>query len=131
MEAVIESPWATDSFGKGKDVSGSAWTNHHTRWIEYSSHQEESLSLFESESGEKIDYLDGLKKAIVSSKQILELGPNWDDAGSPPYEEETWKRAVEFLENHGEWFWQLHGSPMPVPNIDPGPDGSIDIHWKT
>jgi hypothetical protein len=72
-----------------------------------------------------------LKNAIDKSRSILELGDDWDGKGSCGYAEETWKRATEFLWKMAEVFYdQEGGHTFFPPAINPGPDGSIDLHWK-
>lgn len=43
----------------------------------------------------------------------------------------TLNRAVLFLQKESEVYEQWFGKIAPVPSIDLGPNGSIDIHWKT
>ncbi len=72
-----------------------------------------------------------LENAIYKSRSILELGDNWDGEGSCGYAEETWKRATEFLWKMAEAFYDREGgSVFYPPAIQPGPHGSIDLHWK-
>jgi hypothetical protein len=72
-----------------------------------------------------------LLEAIERSKVILDLADDWDDAGSPPFKPETWERVRQILLIHAGLVWQRSGLIIPVPRIVPGPEGSIDIHWKT
>jgi hypothetical protein len=69
--------------------------------------------------------------AIESSKYILELENDWDGEGGQTYSEETWKRATGLLSRYATQMWQVFGRLMDAPKILPGPDGSIDIHWKS
>jgi len=71
-----------------------------------------------------------LEKAIYDSRSILELGNNRDSEGGRGYAEETWNRATEFLWKMAEAFDQEEGRTFFPPAINPGPDGSIDLHWK-
>ena len=71
----------------------------------------------------------GLKAEIAQARKILELSNDWDGAGSQAYSEDTFNRATAFLNSHSEYL-NKHGLSLPVPNIGPGPDGSIDLHWK-
>lgn len=71
-----------------------------------------------------------LSKAISLSKFMLALPDNWDDEGAVAYQKGTWDRAASFLwacEHVFHDYTQLH---IPAPRITPGPDGTIDIHWK-
>ena len=60
---------------------------------------------------------------------LLQLEDDWDTEGSPAIAEESWNRAVEWLKNHAIQIWRSHGSEIDPPDIGPGPDGSIDLHW--
>jgi hypothetical protein len=72
-----------------------------------------------------------LAAAIRASRAILDLEDNWDDEGSPGYAEETWNRATKFIRYIARNYWRLNGVWVIPPRILPGPNGSIDIHWKT
>lgn len=72
-----------------------------------------------------------LAEAIHSSRGILELKDDWDEEGSPGYKESTWNRAAEFVKEVASAFHQRFGVRVDPPRILPGPEGSIDIHWKT
>src|SRR5437870_4510321 len=74
--------------------------------------------------------LEHISQAIYASRKILNLKEDWDDEGSAGYEETTWKRATDFLLNHARWLWKAQGILIDAPRILPGPDGSIDLHWK-
>jgi len=83
-------------------------------------------------SGEyrNLDISQDLNAEIERATRILELEDDWDGEGSSGYTEDTFNRAVEFLTEHSKGLWELCGSLLPVPRIGPGPDGSIDLHWK-
>ncbi len=70
-------------------------------------------------------------KAIEDSRWILELAEDWDGEGSPPYLLATWRRATDFLLNNSLRLLEYFGVSISPPTIDPGPNGSIDLHWKT
>jgi hypothetical protein len=63
-----------------------------------------------------------MRAAIEASKPLLDLGEDWDGAGSPPPSPEAWERAYRIL---------VSRESLPVPRIMPGPDASFDLHWKT
>lgn len=67
--------------------------------------------------------------AIESSRCLLELGPDWDDAGGLPIDEDTWNKAMELLRRTITKIGAAVDT-LPVPNISPCADGSIDIFWK-
>ena len=68
--------------------------------------------------------------AISSSRWILNLNDDWDEKGSPGYEQTTWQRACDFLVRQAKFARESHKRNLPAPRILPGPDGSIDVHWK-
>ena len=53
-----------------------------------------------------------------------------DGEGSVSYSEATWNRAVEFVTLQWAHYFAVSGRSMPVPEILPGPAGSIDLYWK-
>ncbi len=74
--------------------------------------------------------MDALSLAIQESRSLLDLPDNWDDEGSPAYAESTWTRVVDFLLHNAERLWLDQGILVSAPQILPGPDGSIDLHWR-
>ncbi|HEX9944467.1 MAG TPA: hypothetical protein VGG03_20850 [Thermoanaerobaculia bacterium] len=72
-----------------------------------------------------------LERVIEESKSILDLPDDWDEEGSPAVTEETWNRAVGLLRTQTDLVLARFGLALPVPRILPGPDGSVDLHWKT
>jgi len=72
-----------------------------------------------------------LESEIASSRSLLELEDGWDDDDAEAYSEETWLTATLFLRSFAQWLWREYGVKMLAPRILPGPDGSIDIRWKT
>ena len=72
--------------------------------------------------------LQAIEKAI---ERIGALPDNWDDEGSPAYSKEVISRAAAFVKVNALSCHQRFGSVIRVPKILPGPDGSIDVHWKT
>jgi hypothetical protein len=85
-----------------------------------------------SQRGEPIPPNFGqILREIEKSQHLLELEHDWDGEGSPGYEKQTWDRATTFLSHNIILLWQLYHVCVDVPRISPGPDGSIDIHWKS
>ena len=72
---------------------------------------------------------DDLKAEIQRARKLLDLPAGWDGEGSATFSRETFDRAVTFLNNHWEHLKRFRIQP-PVPTIAPGPEGSIDLHWK-
>jgi len=71
-----------------------------------------------------------LDAEIERAKLLLALGEDWDGEGSPGYSGTTLDRAIAFLNMHTERLSDMYGIQVPIPSIGPGPEGSIDIHWK-
>lgn len=82
-------------------------------------------------STREVDINPELSDAIQASRAILELNDDWDSDGSPGYSEATLNRATTFLLISARRYWDDHQKKLPAPRILPGPDGSIDLHWKT
>ena len=62
---------------------------------------------------------------------MLELGDDWDDEGSPGYEEAIPGFArLQFVADSATRFWRSVGTVPPTPWITNGPDGSVDIVWE-
>jgi hypothetical protein len=76
-------------------------------------------------------YSPQIEKAIESSEFILKLEENWDEEGSPRYSEETWHRATQFVRKTALLYKKEIGVWIDPPKITPGPDGSIDVRWKS
>jgi hypothetical protein len=74
--------------------------------------------------------LHDLEAAITSSRSLLDLADDWDDAGSPGYGEATWQRAVAFLVSGVSRLWDDHGVRTERADVLPGPRGSIDLDWR-
>lgn len=72
-----------------------------------------------------------LETAIEESRKLLSLEKDWDGEGSPPVETETWERAIAFLRKHARFLVNCASHDVPIPEILPGPQGSIDIHWES
>lgn len=72
-----------------------------------------------------------LLEAIHKSRSILQLERDWDGEGSPGFSEATLKRATDFLISSASRYWRDHRKRLIAPRILPGPDGNIDLHWKT
>jgi hypothetical protein len=69
--------------------------------------------------------------AIEQSRNILGLQDNWDGEDTSAYRASTWERATEFLQKNLLSMYLTFSNRVDVPRILPGPNGSIDLHWKT
>lgn len=72
-----------------------------------------------------------LSDAIAASQDMLSWPDDWDGEGSPHYDEATWLRATTFLRESAESLWDDFGVATEIPCVLPGPNGSIDLHWRT
>ena len=70
-------------------------------------------------------------RGLKESRQILELKQDWDGEGSPGYTETVWNRACKFVMHNATEALKHHATVIKAPKILPGPNGSIDVHWKT
>jgi hypothetical protein len=75
--------------------------------------------------------INALREAINKSRSILELKDNSDDAESVACSESTWNRAQSFLMKNALKLWRSHKTCFNPPKILAGPEGSIDLHWKS
>ena len=75
--------------------------------------------------------IKNLIDAIQQSRVILQFEDDWDGEGSPGYSESTWNRAQNFLLKNALQLWRRHKTCFDPPTIQPGPHGSIDLHWRT
>lgn len=66
--------------------------------------------------------LEGSEDVFRSADRVLSLGDNWDDEDSPGYSSGTLDRAKRFARH-----FLATGA---IPEILPGPQGSLDIRWK-
>lgn len=71
-----------------------------------------------------------LRKEIDASRYFLAWEDDWDDEGSVAYQQATWERAGVWVSGLYEKAPRSLCSILPIPRILPGPDGSIDLHWK-
>lgn len=74
--------------------------------------------------------LEGLARIIDQSRWMLNLAPDWDGQGSPPYAESTWERAGALLLGGAVDYVARSGRRIPGPAFENGPEGSIDILWE-
>lgn len=75
------------------------------------------------------DALKGIGDAILQSRALLDLQDNWDEDGAKRIGEGTWRRAAAFLARRARWAWDSRRRVTDTPDITPGPDGGIDLHW--
>lgn len=96
--------------------------------LEWQAEQEEikAWETIESESDS-----ESLEAEIEAAhEKLTSLPDNWDGEGSAGYKTETVNSAAEFLIGQDRLLRELRGISLPVPQINAGPDGSIDLFWK-
>lgn len=71
-----------------------------------------------------------LAEGISQSRGMLDWLPDWDEAGSPRYAEDTWNRALTFLTEHATQLWDAYGVRTDSAELLPGSHGSIDLDWR-
>ncbi len=73
---------------------------------------------------------DSLHSAIDVAGRILAWADDWDGEGSPGYQAATLERGRAFLIAGAAHLWEAQHRTLPAPRVTPGPDGSIDLHWR-
>jgi len=68
---------------------------------------------------------------IIDSFYILELEQNWDDQGALPIPIEVFRSSIQLLVDYSLAALKVHNTIIDTPEINPGPDGSIDLSWRT
>lgn len=77
-----------------------------------------------------LDRLTPMLEAIKDASSITELPESWDENGALPIAKETWSKTTTMLLAYASHFAEHYDQSLPVPQIDPVPDGSIDLFWK-
>lgn len=72
---------------------------------------------FEEKINQRIDHISSLEA-------------NWDEEGGIPYNQDPLDRMKSFVLNLKKELFERYNIPLTFPYILPGPEGSIDIHWK-
>jgi hypothetical protein len=73
----------------------------------------------------------GLNDAIEASESLLDLRDNWDDDGAKAISRETWTAATDLSRRYARYLFERFGLKVEGPSFTPGPDGSIDLNWKS
>jgi hypothetical protein len=90
-----------------------------------------SKSFATKSSSAEVKKPNELEDLISSSKWITQLEDNWDDEGGQGYSIDTWERATRFLRKQVEVLEDdFCCIPVPLPQIAPADNGSIDLHWS-
>lgn len=72
-----------------------------------------------------------LRDELNKANEILDLPENFDGEGSPRYDWETMKVASDFLTTLWDFFSEQNIEELLIPDILPGPEGTIDIYWDS
>src|SRR5579864_789949 len=73
---------------------------------------------------------DEIRYVLRAAHSLTMLRDNWDDEGSQGYSVQTWKRIRSFLLNHASLSERQFRQKLPVPQINPADQGSIDVFWR-
>lgn len=73
--------------------------------------------------------LNHVADAINESRRLLALAPDWDGEGGVAISEHAWRQATTFVTNNARWVLERLGVAIDAPAIQPGPSGSVDLHW--
>jgi hypothetical protein len=76
-----------------------------------------------------VEEIRALLTAEVSRTHLLDLKDDWDGEGSTRYLKDTVDRAIGFAATQAHLLSEL-GFSFQIPDLGPGPNGSIDLHWK-
>ncbi len=71
-----------------------------------------------------------LADALNQSRWMLDLEDDWDGEDSAGYAEATWERAARYVIDSAKFVHEL-GLNMPIPKVQNGPEGTIDLFWET
>ncbi len=76
--------------------------------------------------------LEKLYDAIDKSRYLIGYKEIDEDTGIETlYEKTTWERSIKFLAQLGKWAFEKHDLVIDAPKIYDGPNGSIDMYWKS
>ncbi|THU34210.1 hypothetical protein FAM09_24640 [Niastella caeni] len=71
-----------------------------------------------------------IEKALSQAKKMLTLSEGWDEANAKRIEPSTFQAAATFLLRYVNRLEETN-IYIQTPEIDPCPDGSIDLNWHT
>lgn len=75
--------------------------------------------------------LKGIAEEIENAVTFLENLEDWDSEEGAHYTFSTLKNAATFISDYSMWVLNEYDFVIPTPKIYPGPDGSVDILWKS
>lgn len=87
--------------------------------------EDEDIQKFNFEGKESV-----IEKAITQAQRMLDLPDGWDEENAKRIEQSTFQAASSFLRLYANRLVELD-IRIQAPEIDPCPDGSIDLNWHT
>ncbi len=75
--------------------------------------------------------LGAIAEAIDNSKSLLSLQAGWNEEDALPVDREVWLHATGFLMRYALRVFNLFSVSVDAPDINPCPNGSIDLSWRT
>ena len=75
--------------------------------------------------------LSAIVQEIENSKTILSFEAGWDAENALPVDKEIWLQASGFLLRYALRVFNLFSLALDAPDINPCPNGSIDLSWRT
>ena len=73
----------------------------------------------------------GFFSIVKDINRMLGLRNNWDSDRALSIRPQTIHRVLSWLIMQSEKYENMFFRQTQAPYIDPCPDGSVDIHWKT
>ncbi|MHA1491198.1 MAG: hypothetical protein ACTSRI_16310 [Promethearchaeota archaeon] len=80
---------------------------------------------------EKIEFKELYNEITKAKKHVLGLKCNWDDNDSPSFNQEQWKRAIDYLKELSKNYFSKYKLIIQTPKILPVADTSVDITWSS
>ena len=71
-----------------------------------------------------------LDSEVRRASPLFELASDDDEGADVASKTRAFRRAVDFLNDQSRIVYKWHKTFAPVPDIDLGPGGSVDLHWK-
>jgi len=68
--------------------------------------------------------------AIAASSYISGLEADWDEDGAAPISQDTWRQSMYFMVSVAQRHFEESGNVLPVPSIQPGIDGEVELYWR-
>ncbi len=89
------------------------------------------INPFATTPTENQKFINRMDALIINANKMLNLPINWDDDGALPIEKEIFESATSFVKQYLLEIYFAHGIEIQLPEINPCPDGSIDLDWAT